>query len=65
MKKVCLILISVIFLTGCLNKDADVVAGVGVGAGQEIEIAPGLKVMGPAASRLMCECACQYGVITS
>ena len=64
MKKVCLILISVIFLIGCSKKSADAVGEVEVGAGHEVEIAPGFKVKGPAASRLMCECACQYGVIT-
>jgi hypothetical protein len=52
------------FLTGFLNEDADVVVEADVGAGQEIEIVSGLKVIGPAASCLMCECACQYGVIT-
>ncbi len=61
MKKFFLTLMCFIFLISCYTRDAEVVREVVVGAGQEVEIAPGLKVTRPADSRLMCECMCQYG----
>jgi len=64
MKNVFLISIFFIFLISCYNRDAEVVREVVVGAGQEVEVAPGLKVTRPADSRLMCECMCQYGFVT-